>query len=427
MRLNKGLILISIICLFVSCGEKDGNENNASEDKGPGNNDPQDGNNQGQPEGNPDNLVIGQGGKGLEGLSANLTAAPLILPPVAKNSPQALKIALELNLVEYDIDCQDSYASCPNGDSSNLERNMCVFAADVKCRFFSESGPTQIKQILGNVDDSIKSVQTKSNEFLPCLDPVANKDGFEYNDEVFEKYKSVEFDTVFEGFKDKGGGDLTVDLGFNYAVSCFTTAESGNAGNWGGFGKTVDEAGNKIFTVANFGGAENGRNGGVATVDQDNNVNFWGIVSRSDAETVDELEQSNALIHLKSTAENGHIELAFAGKNVGPDCKMQMITNGKYLFAKVNANAALKCTTDDSGHQPNFIFDACLKVDGEKIATTDISNCTAENLTEADMTISAITGATILPHEIHKLFPKPEGIPLARKVYLPKEKENTEE
>ena len=76
---------------------------------------------------------------------------------------------------------------------------------DVKCRFFGTSGPTQISQILGNVDEAMASIKPKEDQYLPCLDPEGNKDGMKDGDTDIAKYAEVTIDTNFTGLKDKDG------------------------------------------------------------------------------------------------------------------------------------------------------------------------------------------------------------------------------
>jgi hypothetical protein len=399
-RLFYGLL---ILLIFTSCGSKDDGgdsggsgtsdkENNEGDDDG-------DGTSEGEGK-----ILVGEDGKKIEGLEASLLNIPEVLPPVAENSPQAMKLNISSSLTEYAIDCSAnaSYTACGGN-------NACIFMEDVKCRFFGTSGPTQISQILGNVDEAMASIKPKEDQYLPCLDPEGNKDGMKDGDTDIAKYAEVTIDTNFTGLKDKDGADYTLDLDYSYKLNCLT---GDDGSGWGGFGVAKNDDDKTVYTFADFGGKDGDRNGGLGTIDEDENVEYWGIVSES-ADTTAELNGSNALIHLKSEASSGIIELSFSGSEVGPDCGMRLITNGNHLFAEANMNVATECESGDTNHNSglaNQVF--CIDVSGTN-PNSEASNtaCTAAGLDSSAFTVDAISGATVLPHEINLLFQKPDGVP----------------
>lgn len=360
----------------------------------------------------PGKVKLDVGPTGLEGLGAVNLTVPDTLPPVAANTPGSLAITLGAALT-MPIDCRPDHAeNCP----ANADQKACIFIEDVKCRFFGESGPTQIKQILGNLDQNMAEFESRSKDtYVPCLDPVGNKDGLTVRlqgegERIFKPFVAVPFDTKFTGLKDKFGAAIELDLGFEYSLNCITNTNDDKS-SWSAIGVKT-EAGKTTYTLSSLGGKDGDRNGNVGTIDAVKNVEYWGIVSQGGKTATVDLTMSNALIHLVSNAADKTIQLSFTGVNVGPGCGMRMITTDTFLFAEANTNMVGKCEQGDAGYEvgdDNLTF--CVKVDGADPEVAQTSECTAVGLTAASFSIDALSSEDVQPFEIYKLFPSLDGVP----------------
>lgn len=363
----------------------------------------------------------------LESLSVTPVMVPEMLPPIVANAPSALAITITANLTSYDIDCSNINLTCTAGLGA-VGQDDCNLAADIKCRFFASSGPTTIKKILGDLDRDMTEIEAISaGKYVPCLDSVGNKDGLEVKDgdqtKTYAPYDEVLFETKHTGLKDKNGADAELDIGYKFSLNCMKFLDEAKT-KWTGFGRKKNDAGKNVFTVSTMGGQGGERNGSVGTIDEDDNIVYWGIVSQAGKTTLAELNQSNALIHLKSKADAQTIELNFTGTNVGPGCGIRMITNKTHALIEANLNRVGECESDDSNYDSaKDNVTRCLKVDGEDPEFVIVDDCATAGLTVASFTRERLKSSMILPYEIHKLFQAPQGVPEFVFFELPKKEE----
>ena len=355
----------------------------------------------------------------LESLELTELLVPEMLPPVAANTPGSLAIIVGNPLTSFDIECGNTGTSCASGP----DQQVCMLLEDIKCRFFASSGPVAIKQILDSLDRDMSEIEAMSSgKYIPCLDPVGNKDGLEVQDgdqkKTYLPFEDVKLDTKFTGLKDKDGNEQELDLGYKFSLSCMRFLDNEKT-NWSAFGVKKNEDSKKLYTVSTMGNKDGERNGSVGTIDEDDNVVYWGIVSQTGKESVVALDRSNALIYLKSNAAAQTIELNFTGRNVGPGCGTRMITNKTYALIETNMNMDTDCDAN-SGNLNNY----CIKVDGKDPALLpDLVDCETAGLTTASFTRDRLTRSMIEPNEIYKLFPAPQGVPDFSFFDLPKKED----
>jgi hypothetical protein len=362
----------------------------------------------------------------LEALTLTTVMIPEMLPPVAANAPGALAISVGSSLTSFDIDCADVNATCVAG--LGADQQLCNLAADIKCRFFADQGPVTIKKILGDLDRDMAEIETlSSGKYVPCLDPVGNKDGLEIQDgdkkKAFLPFEDVAFDTKHTGLKTKAGADHELDIGYTFSLNCMRFLDDSKT-KWSAMGFKKNEEGKNVYTVSTMGGIDGDRNGSVGTIDEDDNVVYWGIVSQTGKATLAELNSSNALIHLKSNAAEQTIELNFTGTNVGPGCGTRMVTNKTHALVETNLNMVGDCEADDTSYdaaKDNLTY--CMKVDGDNPEFLTVPDCTSAGLTTASFTRERLTSSMILPFEIYKLFSAPQGVPEFAYFDLPKKEE----
>ncbi|MEZ4741129.1 MAG: hypothetical protein R3B45_01550 [Bdellovibrionota bacterium] len=333
----------------------------------------------------------------------NLTV-PETLPAVQQNVPQALTLSIAASLTEYAIDCSDSYSLCIPGDIQ--EQKSCTFIADVKCRFFGDSGPTQFKQLLGNIDANMNQIEEHTKDYnVPCLDET-NTAGYEFDTDngqvVIAPYKLSTFSLSFPDLKDINNASQPLDLDKTYKLSCidkYTNDDSSSGWNAIGIEKSSNES---TYYLAN--GNSQGI-GGVATIDSNDNVDYFGAVGESGINSYEDITQSNALIHLKSRKDVGILELTFTGVNVGPGCGMRMMTDGTNLYAQANMNNDRECLTSDSGYDASVAsMEFCLDVSGESPSTQALSVCSGAGLDADAFTVEALKREQFEATNIKYLF-----------------------
>ena len=413
------LALVGLSSFVMSCEKKKGDSDTAAS-QGPGG---EEGTDSGKESGKV-NIETDPNKKILEALTLTAVVVPEMLPPVAANTPGSLAISVGASLTTFAIDCSDSYATCTPGATQLL----CTLAADIKCRFFAEEGPTTIKKILGDLDRDMAEIETlSSGKYVPCLDSVGNKDGLEIQDgdtkKTYVPFEDVTFDTKHTGLKTKADADHELDIGYSYSLNCMKFLDDAKS-KWSAMGHKKNDAGKSVYTVSTMGGVDGERNGSVGTIDEDDNVIYWGIVSQGGKTTLSALDKSNALIHLKSNAAAQTIELNFTGTNVGPGCGTRMITNKTHALIETNQNMVGDCEVGDGGYDPakdNLTY--CMKVDGENPEELIVDDCTTAGLTTASFTRDRLVSSDILPFEIYKLFQAPQGVPEFAYFELPKKDE----
>lgn len=254
------------------------------------------------------------------------------------------------------------------GTSSTLTGDLVVTnpAASIKSRIFS-TGPTEILQILKNVDTTIDSYEARMNgKLVKCL--------AEYSGDTLVDTTPVTFTNNVDFDAD---GTAEFDLGFTQYLNCTEALDTAGE-SWRAFGRnTID---GKVNWYVREGGTESSTQAGasaIRVVDGSDEAEVWFRVGKkATAKT-----QSAALAHLKRSSD-GIIEYTHTGSGVGYDCGLHMLSKNNLMYIKVAVDQEIQsqggttCATSTAATGKEYCIDGSSSSFTEKA----VSECTAAGL-----------------------------------------------
>ncbi|MCX6110464.1 MAG: hypothetical protein NTZ90_12775 [Proteobacteria bacterium] len=278
------------------------------------------------------------------------------------------------------------------GTSSALADGLVVTnpATSIKSRIFS-TGPTEILQILKNVDTTIDGYETRMNgKLVKCLADYSGDSLVDTTPVTFAN--TVDFD---------GNGSTDLDLEFTQYLNCTEALDTAGE-SWRAFGrKTID---GKVNWYVREGGTESSSQAGasaIRVVDGSDEAEVWFRVGKkATAKT-----QSTALAHLKRSSD-GTIEYTHTGSGVGYDCGLHMLSKSNLMYIKVAVDQEIQnqggttCATSTAATSKEYCIDGSSSSFTEKT----IAECSAAGLKAAAFALKGLDYSTATYDKVVSAF-----------------------
>lgn len=305
---------------------------------------------------------------GLNSQNRKVLAKPKVTPPVESNAPDNFKGSFKLaklaltNPEEYEKQKKfqlDSLADACNSqynrETETVKWDGCRAAAQVKEEFFLGQGPTDVAGLTAQIDSRMTDIFRNADwSYMPCFDE-QNVAGGTYQE--FEESSNSHVEKTYPAFKSHTwSGTYTFEDGGTYKsgmdahLSCYmdlgNTPNGGKA--WVGFGRKDGD-----YYILE--GQDTGT-GSLAKVAKNGDVEMlMGVGPKPSSFPSNFTEElavfnslSTGLVHLKSYADTGLMELTVAG--MGPaGCRTHFISNGKMMYIEMNQNEYGACSATDTG------------------------------------------------------------------------------
>jgi len=312
----------------------------------------------------------------------------------AANTPTGFKSSTSLQLLDA---CATQYGS------GSAQATACSTMADIQSRFFSGSGPTDIKTRLSSLDTTLNSaIENVSTSYVPCLDSTRTSAASYTISETGVGNATVTFPAfalTTVPLKSSFLNSFSIDTGDTLKLSCFDGSNgsaSTGVGNAYGFDSSTgtwylyDLSSNHI--------------GMFGSSDQNDNINMWFSIGDTSYATdqgqdADEKSKgssiyggSTGIVQIISKPSLGLVGLTQVGVGIGPGCGAQLLMNSSTLYFVGNVNGYGQCFSSDFAvtssaiHDPNLDSVAvCMSVSGSTVTpTADLSACVASGLISLD-------------------------------------------
>ena len=355
--------------------------------------------------------------------SLQATSTPKTKPSLNTVTPGSLRISTtSLALAEQ----SPSDICIQLHESGTDDYNACKAVHEIRQRFFSGEGPTDLDTSLGRVDSRLgEMISRSSSGYIPCLDTQNSAGGSLFETE-YQAYNMLTFDTNYT-FADGS----SFDAGFTYNLSCWTEWNDQNGKNAVGVGRKNDTWYLK---------EANSDYGLVASLDKNNNLEVWfsmgtGISTdiTAETETTDDYPNSTGIAHILAEPEKNLLQLSVYGYGVIEACKTRFIMNDVAGYLEINQNYFGACFDGDVGFnnaiaERNSALDNkkyCFKMNGslpEYVEGLDL--CEANGLNADAFTIDALGRDVIQIYNATTMFSEIEGetieqIPTYEVLYFP--------
>ena len=268
------------------------------------------------------------------------------LANLALTDPEAYasKVA-KLGLSSLADACSDQYN--PNTETTQWEG--CKAAANVKEKFFLGAGPTDLADLVSKVDSRMSDIFRNADwSYMPCLD-ATNTAGGSFTDNnteqtypAFSEYKWSGSYTFEDG--------KTFDSGLDAYLSCYSSLGENPLGgtSWIAYGR---KDGDYYILEGQTAGI-----GSLAKLSSTGDVELYfaagtkpsSFPASFDEELAVDNKTSTGIVHLKSFADTGFMELTTVGLGPGV-CGTHLVTNGKLMYIEMNENEIGACFATDTG------------------------------------------------------------------------------
>ena len=366
--------------------------------------------------------------------SLQIYAIPEVGEPVKANTPPAYRGGFEVqtapglapnNPTEY---CNTQN----NPETETAKWNACRAAAEVKERFFSGSGPSDVATLVESIDSYLSSAFANTgSSYMPCFDANNTAGGtFQIQEngatvtKTYPAYKLTKVSGMITPPASYGSGAPSAfEAGWDGYYSCMSTTPEVKAGGeiWRAFGRKDGAYYLQDGQTRGMGSmARVEVNGDVelyfAVADAKGAISSWG-------DEVDNSKMSLGVVHLKSFSSSGLLEFTSTGSGLGYDCGLHFVTNGSLLFIRFNENKYGACFPNDSGigevskvkegvarnyEAASADQTACLDVSTATIkGLASAQGCRDQGLTVATFVLTDLNRATFRGHQAAGLFAKP--------------------
>lgn len=311
------------------------------------------------------------------------------------NTPKGFKNSTALQLTDA---CTSEFGN------NDPQTTACNTMADIQSRFFSGTGPTDIKTRLAGLDGSLNSMLSNwSSSYVPCLDSSRTTSGTYAISQM-----GVQSNTPFTfppyaltsvALKSTFLNSFALDTGDTVKLSCFD-ANGGDAKTGVGNGYGFDEASGTWYLYS-LGAQHIGMYG---SADQNDNIQMWfniGDTSFATDQGQDATEKtkgssiyggSTGIVQILSKPSQGLIGLSQVGVGIGPGCGAQLLMNSATLYFEGNVNNYGVCTDTDFAVTSTNLHNAdldkvavCMNVSGSTVTpTSDLSACVNSGLISLD-------------------------------------------
>ncbi|MCB9228916.1 MAG: hypothetical protein H6618_04825 [Deltaproteobacteria bacterium] len=380
-----------------------------------------------------------------------LLIQPKVTPPVQSNTPDNFQSGFQLaalrlqNPAAYQkirklmLTTELSTQLCGSIDRSSdpTKYSACVAAAYVKESFFLGEGPSDLASLTQKIDSRMEDIFRNNDwSYMPCFDENNTAGGSYYADNnptsasVTKEYPAFSLVTMSPEHSFSDG--TSYNLGMTAYLSCKGyldgAASTSSSKSWVAFGR---KDGNYYIHEGSTAGL-----GSLAQYSSNGNLElFFALGSPADSipdNFIDELAATNnsstGLIHMKSFADTGLLELTMTGSGFNShDCGTHIITNGSLLFIKTNENTYGACSSDDDGvgtpHKDtsdgNRSYDSsksdktyCIDVSGSSsISAFDSTTpCEDQGLTSSAFALDSLSRSTFKSKYAGYLFSKDPDI-----------------
>ena len=313
----------------------------------------------------------------------------------AANTPNSLKSSSSLRAASLTDVCTSQYGA------NTPAATACSTMLDIQNRFFSGTGPTDIKTRLAGLDDTLNStISSLSGAFVPCLDAsrtVATSYPIQAVGSDPSTFTFPPYALTTVPLKSTFLNNFSIDTGDSVQISCFQAGSTADAtagiGNGFGFNATTG-----TWYLYSLGAQHIGMYG---SADQDDNISMWfniGDTSYATDQGQDAAEKtqgtaiyggSTGIVQILSKPSLGLIGLAQVGVGIGPGCGAQLLMNSSTLYFVGNVNNYGSCNASDfsaSGYNADLDKVAvCMDVSGTSLTpTSDLTACVQSGLISYD-------------------------------------------
>ncbi len=365
-----------------------------------------------------------------------LVFQPEVTPPVESNTPDSFKEGFALARLAktnpeayrsrlaalHAMRLSNADACATNYTRGTTQYSGCVAAADVKDRYFSGEGPTDLATMTKNVDSRMEDIfRNTSSTYMPCFDE-KNTAGGNYKASGEEKtYPAFAQYTISNTFT--FADSSAYDSGLKGYLSCYSPLGLTPSGlnSWVAFGR---KDGDYYINEGQEGGV-----GSLSKTSQNGDVEILFSVGTKPSTfpttwTAEESVNSGlsgGLIHLKSFAETGVLELTTTGYGLSDAaCSTHIATNGKILYVLRNSNDYGACSADDDGigttntktdtvrayDATKIALEYCINVSDKAAVTAydSLEPCADAGLSKTNLKLETLTRAIIKGYKALYMF-----------------------